>query len=86
VRGNAKSNNFLVFMVLLGGICGSFLGEVLGNSFEALSFLKNTYRIGTSNPFILNLKVVELTFGVNFYVNIMAIIGVILAILLYRKY
>jgi uncharacterized membrane protein YeaQ/YmgE (transglycosylase-associated protein family) len=73
-------------MVLLGGICGSFLGEVLGNSFKALRFLKNTYHIGTSNPFILNLKVVELTFGINFYVNIMAIIGVILAILLYRKY
>lgn len=29
MRGNAKSNNFLAFMVLLGGICGSFLGEVL---------------------------------------------------------
>ncbi|AEB75551.1 DUF4321 domain-containing protein [Clostridium botulinum] len=85
MRGNNKSG-FFVFIILLGGICGSFIGEILGNNIGPLSFLKATYPIGTASPFVLNLKVVEITFGVNFYVNVMAIIGVIIAILLYRKY
>jgi hypothetical protein len=85
VRGNEKSG-FLLFIVLLGAICGSFIGEILGSNIKALSFLKLTYPIGTSSPFVLNLKVVQLTFGVNFYINILAIVGVVLAILLYRKY
>lgn len=85
VRGNNK-NGFFIFMVLLGAICGSFIGEILGNNIKSLSFLKVIHPIGTSSPFVLNLKVIEITFGFNFYVNIMAILGVVLAILLYRKY
>ena len=85
VKGSNKSG-FFIFFILLGGICGSFIGEILGNSITPLVFLKATYPIGTASPFVLNLKVVELTFGVNFYVNVMAIVGVIIAILLYRKY
>lgn len=84
MRSNSK-NNFWIF-VLLGAIGGSFLGEALGNSIKELNFLKTTYSIGTPNPFILNLKVIEFTFGVNFNINIMTIVGVILAIILYRKY
>jgi hypothetical protein len=85
VRGNER-NGFLLFIVLLGAICGSFIGDILGSNVKALSFLNSTYPIGTSNPIILNLKVVQFTFGINFYINILAIVGVVLAILLYRKY
>jgi len=85
VRGSGK-NGFLIFVILLGGICGSFIGDILGSNIKALSFLNATHPIGTSSPFILNLKIAQITFGINFYVNIMTIIGVILAILLYRKY
>jgi len=85
VRGNEKGN-FLLFIILLGAICGSFIGDIIGSNVESLSFFKSTYPIGTSSPFILNLKVVQFTFGINFHINILAIIGVVLAILLYRKY
>lgn len=85
MRGNNK-NVFFVFMVLLGAICGSFIGEILGNNVKSLRFLKVIHPIGTSSPFVLNLKVIEITFGFNFYVNITAVLGIILAILLYRKY
>lgn len=85
VRGNGK-NSFLIFIILLGAISGSFIGDILGRNVKVLSFLKVAHPIGTSSPFVLNLKVVDLTFGINFYINIMTIVGVILAILLYRKY
>lgn len=85
VRSNEKGR-FLVFVVLLGAIFGSFIGDILGSNIKALSFLKSTYAIGTSNPFILNLKVAQFTFGFNFYINIFAIVGVVLAVLIYRKY
>ncbi|MCY6370753.1 DUF4321 domain-containing protein [Clostridium ganghwense] len=85
VRSSGKGG-LLAFVILLGAISGNFIGDILGSSVKTLSFLKISYPIGTSSPFILNLKVIKLTFGINFNMNLMAIIGAILAMILYRKY
>lgn len=85
VRSTNKSTGFLIFIILLGGISGSLIGDLLGSSIKALQFLKNVYRIGTASPITLDLKVVSLSFGLNFNINLMAIIGIIVAIILYRK-
>jgi hypothetical protein len=86
VSGAEKSVNSSWFIIFLGAILGSFTGDILGNRFIALSFLKNSYSIGMSTPIVLNLKIMVLTFGLNFNINIMTIIGVIMAIILYRRY
>lgn len=72
--------------MLIGAISGSFIGGLLGDNINALKFLKNTYTIGMASPMVIDLKVLAVTFGMNFNINIMSILGVILAIILYRKY
>ncbi|MDW8799870.1 MULTISPECIES: DUF4321 domain-containing protein [Clostridium] len=86
MRGVEKGISFLWFIIFLGAVCGSLIGDILGSSLSILNFLKDSYAIGTSTPIILNLKVMVLTLGLNFNINIMTIIGIIVAIILYRRY
>jgi hypothetical protein len=72
--------------MLIGAISGSFIGGLLGDNINALRFLKSTYTIGMASPMVIDLKVLAITFGMNFNINIMSIIGIVLAIILYRKY
>jgi hypothetical protein len=85
LRGSEKSIGFLIFVILLGAICGSLIGDLLGANINVLKFLRNIYTIGTSKPLTLDLKVLSLSFGINFNINLMSILGIILAIILYRK-
>lgn len=85
MKGSGKSTGFLIFVILLGAIFGSLIGDLLGTNIKALQFLKNVYSIGTSNPLTLNLKVLSLSFGINFNINLMSIFGIVLAIISYRR-
>jgi hypothetical protein len=84
-NGDIKTREY-IFAILLGAISGSFMGEILANNFSNLGFLGKAYSIGLKSPIILDLKVVELAFGFGFNINLMSIIGVILAIILFRKF
>lgn len=86
MKGAEKSSGFLWFIILLGAVFGSFVGDIIGNNFKLLSFLKNSYVIGSSTPLVLNLKFMVLTFGLSLNVSIMTIAGIIMAIILYKKY
>lgn len=82
-----KSNKKLLWIfIVFGAIAGSYLGDTIGTNILPLSFMKKPYLIGSSAPFVLNLKVIVLTLGINLNFNIMTIIGVVLAIILHRKY
>ncbi len=86
MKSAEKRNQYFIFFILIGAISGSFIGELLGNNIDALKFLKNTYTIGMGTPMLIDFKVLAVTFGINININIMSIIGIILAIILYRKY
>jgi len=86
LKSTEKRNSYFVFFILIGAISGSLIGDLLGNNVGALKFLKSTYTIGMSNPMLLDIKVLTVTFGINFNINIMSIVGIVLAIILYRKY
>ncbi|GAA0747573.1 DUF4321 domain-containing protein [Clostridium oceanicum] len=85
MKGIEKSKSLFGVFILLGAILGSISGEIIGNNFSVLSFLKSSYTIGTTSPMALNLKVFNLTLGLSININIMTIIGIIVSILLYRK-
>ncbi|MDF2505799.1 MULTISPECIES: DUF4321 domain-containing protein [Clostridium] len=81
-----KSSKYFIFLILLGGIGGTIVGDVIGTNFKFLYFFKSAYTIGTAKPIFLDFKVLNLTLGINFNVNIITIVGIILAIMLYKKH
>lgn len=86
MKSAEKKSSYFIFFMMIGAVSGSFIGELLGNNVNALRFLKSTYTIGMSKPMLIDFKVLAVTFGINFNINIMSIIGIVLAIILYRKY
>lgn len=86
MKGTRNKNKFYIFFILLGAFSGTIIGEILGAKFKMLEFLKIEYSIGTPRMLNLDLKVLSLSFGLNFNVNFMTIVGIILAIIICRKY
>ncbi|MFA9398954.1 MAG: DUF4321 domain-containing protein [Clostridiaceae bacterium] len=85
MKSSKKTTCSLIIVSILGGILGTFIGDILGNKFEFLNFLKVIYTIGTKSPLSIDLKIVDFTFGFNFNFNIMSILGVILSIIIYKR-
>lgn len=78
-----------ILFVLIGAIFGGILGEVLKNVpslVGIMPFLVTTYPIFDMTPVTINLYVMKLTLGVAFMPNLMSMLGIILAIVLYRRY
>ncbi|MDP4177213.1 MAG: DUF4321 domain-containing protein [Bacillota bacterium] len=85
MSGSIKKNGLFIFIVSISAIGGNIAGNLIGNKFSDLSFLKSTFSIGTSKPLILDFKIISLTFGININFNIIAIICIILAIIFCRR-
>ena len=86
MRNTDRRTGFFMFIVFLGAITGSLVGDIVGSNVKSLSFLKSVYSIGTTNPFSINARVMAITMGFNFNLNLMSILGIIVAIILYRKF
>lgn len=74
----------LVLFILSGLVIGGLLGEVAGNV-DFLWWLSYGQSFGLSSPLVLNLNILQLTFGLTFKINIASILGLIIAVLIYRK-
>ena len=73
----------LVFM-LSGLVIGGLLGEI-SKSVSWLWWLGYGQEFGLSNPVTLDLNVIKISFSLMFKISIASIIGMALAIFLYRK-
>lgn len=73
-------------MLLTGIILGTLLGEA-ASSISALGFLNYGKTIGISvgDPLVLDLSIMKLSFGVELRLTLASIIGLITAIVLYKK-
>lgn len=74
----------LMLFILSGLVIGGLLGELAGQV-DFLWWLSYGQSFGLSTPIELNLNIVQITFGLMFKINIASIIGLIIAILIYRK-
>ncbi len=57
---------------------------MLAEGVPALSWLSYGQAFGLENPIVLNLGILVLTFGLSVKITIASIIGVVLAIIIYR--
>lgn len=74
----------LVLFILCGIVVGGLLGELASNV-SFLSWLSYGEEFGLSSPIELDLNVIKVTFALMFKINIASIIGIVLAIFVYKK-
>lgn len=82
MRG-AKNGWTLLLLVLAGVVLGGFLGN-LAAGVSGLDWLNYGQAFGLENPIVLSLGLVVLTFGLTIRITIASIIGIVLAIIIYR--
>lgn len=94
LRSTSKSSKnawVMVLMMLMGIVAGGFLGQLLtslANSVSFFSFLNifnYSHNFGMSSPLSIDLGVISFTIGLMINFNIWGIIGIIIAIIIYRK-
>lgn len=86
---SGRNYGMAVLFVVVGAILGGLLGELM-RQVDALSglipYLVTTYPVLDIQPFTINLYVIQLTIGLSFAPNLMSILGIVLALFLFRKY
>lgn len=82
----AKEKNIwvLIIFILSGIVVGGLLGE-LASRVSWLWWLSYGESFGLTSPITLDLSVIQITFALMFKINISSIIGMILAIFIYKK-
>ncbi len=80
-REGGRSGWIMLLMVVCGLVVGGFLGELLGKYFP---ILKYGYNLGVS-AHEWNFHILRLTFGFDFNINMFSILGIVIAIYIYRR-
>lgn len=83
-RGVLGKNNWALFLLLLSGIVlGGFIGNLVAG-LPGFGWMNYGQSFGFENPIILDLGIMVITFGLSIKITIASIIGVLLAIIIYR--
>ena len=80
-----RSKNFWILLILLlsGIVLGGFLGS-LAEGISWLSWLNFGQSFGLNSPLVLAFGVLVITFGLTIKITMASIIGVALALIIYR--
>ena len=73
----------MLLLLLAGIVLGGFLGEAT-KRISLLSWLNFGQSFGLDTPLVLNLGVLVITFGLTIRITMASIIGVAIALLIYR--
>ena len=80
-----EKNIWILLIFLLSGlVIGGLLGEI-ALKVEWLEWLSYGQSFGLVSPIELDLSVITITFGLMFKINVASIVGLIIAIVIYRK-
>lgn len=71
---------FLLAGLVVGGLLGRLAAEV-----PSLWWLGYNQSFGLSNPFTIDLGIMQLTFGLMIDINVASILGMLIAVLIYEK-
>ena len=74
----------LLVFILSGLVVGGLLGE-LANRIDWLWWLSYGQSFGLETPITLDLSIIKITFALMFKISISSIIGLVLAIFIYKK-
>lgn len=84
MKGTGSKNAWALFLLILAGIVlGGFIG-MLADGVSALSWLNYGQSFGLDEPVVLNLGLLVVSFSLTIKITIASIIGVVLAIIIYR--
>lgn len=75
----SKNNWALLLLMLAGIVIGGFIGDLTN-----IGWLNYGRTFGLTSPIVLDLGVLVITFALTIRITIASIIGVIIAILVYR--
>lgn len=75
----SKNNWALLLLMLAGIVIGGFIGDLTN-----IGWLNYGQTFGFTSPIVLDLGVLVITFALTIRITIASIIGVIIAILVYR--
>ncbi len=73
-----------ILFIFAGLVIGGLLGEV-ASQVDWLGWLSYGQDFGINEPLVLNMNVLSLTFAFALHINIASIIGLAIAIFLYKK-
>ena len=88
MAGAQRRFGLIVLVLLVGGVIGSFLGELAGSLLPEgwfQSLLSRGPTVGLKNPATLDLQFLSISLGLALKVNLAAVLGLILAALVLRK-
>ena len=74
----------LLIFILAGLVIGGLLGE-LSKNISWLWWLGYGQEFGLTSPLVLDLSVIKLSFSITFKISIASIIGMAIAIFIYRR-
>ncbi|NLD87331.1 MAG: DUF4321 domain-containing protein [Clostridiales bacterium] len=83
-----KTKNTFIFIlvILTGAVVGGLIAELCRNvSFLSWLAYGSSFGVSIDNPLVLDLSVVKLKFGIIFDINIATILGIVIALLIYKK-
>ena len=88
MAGAQRRFGLIVLVLLVGGVIGSFLGELAG-SFLSQGWLQKLLTkgptVGLTSPATLDLQFLSVSLGFAVKVNLVAVLGLIFAVLALRK-
>lgn len=79
----SKNTWILIIFIFSGLVIGGLLGD-LATHVDFLNWLSYGQEFGLESPIVLNLSFIKLTFACMIKINIASIIGIVIAVLIYR--